>query len=196
MFGRSKPYLIVGLGNPGREYRGNRHNVGFMVLDRLAEKLETSFSKLKMNALTTAVRYGNQRLILVKPQTFMNLSGQAVSSFLRFYKLPLENLMVVYDDVDLPFETLRLRPDGGDAGQKGVRSIIQQLGTDEFPRLRVGIDRPPGRTPVSDYVLQDFSKTEKDTLAFVLDQAVLAALHFVDHGLNSAMTRYNQQSQM
>ena len=196
MFGRSKPYLIVGLGNPGREYRGNRHNVGFMVLDQLAEKLETSFSKLKMNALTTAVRYGNQRLILVKPQTFMNLSGQAVSSFLRFYKLPLENLMVVYDDVDLPFETLRLRPDGGDAGQKGVRSIIQQLGTDEFPRLRVGIDRPPGRTPVSDYVLQDFSKTEKDTLAFVLDQAVLAALHFVDHGLNSAMTRYNQQSQM
>jgi PTH1 family peptidyl-tRNA hydrolase len=196
MFGRSTPYLIVGLGNPGREYRGNRHNVGFMVLDQLAEKLETSFSKLKMNALTTAVRYGNQRLILVKPQTFMNLSGQAVSSFLRFYKLPLENLMVVYDDVDLPFETLRLRPDGGDAGQKGVRSIIQQLGTDEFPRLRVGIDRPPGRTPVSDYVLQDFSKTEKDTLAFVLDQAVLAALHFVDHGLNSAMTRYNQQSQM
>lgn len=196
MFGRSKPYLIVGLGNPGREYRGNRHNVGFMVLDQLAEKLETSFSKLKMNALTTAVRYGNQRLILVKPQTFMNLSGQAVSSFLRFYKLPLENLMVVYDDVDLPFETLRLRPDGGDAGQKGVRSIIQQLGSDEFPRLRVGIDRPPGRTPVSDYVLQDFPKTEKDTLAFVLDQAVLAALHFVDHGLNSAMTRYNQQSQM
>lgn len=196
MFGRSKPYLIVGLGNPGREYRGNRHNVGFMVLDQLAEKLETSFSKLKMNALTTAVRYGNQRLILVKPQTFMNLSGQAVSSFLRFYKLPLENLLVVYDDVDLPFETLRLRPDGGDAGQKGVRSIIQQLGTDEFPRLRVGIDRPPGRTPVSDYVLQDFSKTEKDTLAFVLDQAVLAALHFVDHGLNSAMTRYNQQSQI
>ncbi len=196
MFGRSKPYLIVGLGNPGREYRGNRHNVGFMVLDQLAEKLETSFSKLKMNALTTAVRYGNQRLILVKPQTFMNLSGQAVSSLLRFYKLPLENLLVVYDDVDLPFETLRLRPDGGDAGQKGVRSIIQQLGTDEFPRLRVGIDRPPGRTPVSDYVLQDFSKTEKDTLAFVLDQAVLAALHFVDHGLNSAMTRYNQQSQM
>ncbi|MCJ7734093.1 MAG: aminoacyl-tRNA hydrolase [Anaerolineales bacterium] len=196
MFGRSKPYLIVGLGNPGREYRGNRHNVGFMVLDQLAEKLETSFSKLKMNALTTAVRYGNQRLILVKPQTFMNLSGQAVSSFLRFYKLPLENLLVVYDDVDLPFETLRLRPDGGDAGQKGVRSIIQQLGTDEFPRLRVGIDRPPGRTPVSDYVLQDFSKTEKDTLTFVLDQAVLAALHFVDHGLNSAMTRYNQQSQI
>ncbi|TFG47683.1 MAG: aminoacyl-tRNA hydrolase, partial [Anaerolineales bacterium] len=169
---------------------------GFMVLDQLAEKLETSFSKLKMNALTTAVRYGNQRLILVKPQTFMNLSGQAVSSLLRFYKLPLENLLVVYDDVDLPFETLRLRPDGGDAGQKGVRSIIQQLGSDEFPRLRVGIDRPPGRTPVSDYVLQDFPKTEKDTLAFVLDQAVLAALHFVDHGLNSAMTRYNQQSQM
>ncbi|NQS92604.1 MAG: aminoacyl-tRNA hydrolase [Chloroflexi bacterium] len=195
MFGRSKPYLIVGLGNPGREYQTNRHNVGFMVLDQLAEKLETSFSKVKMNALVTAVRYQNQRLILVKPQTFMNLSGQAVSSFLRFYKLPRENLLVVYDDVDLPFETLRMKPDGGDAGQKGVRSIIQQLGSKEFPRLRVGIDRPPGRTPVSDYVLQDFSKEEKRILPFVLDQAVLAALHFVEHGLNSAMTRYNQQPQ-
>ena len=193
MFRKSKPYLIVGLGNPDREYRGNRHNVGFMVLDRLAARLETSFSRVKMNALTTAVRHGDERLILIKPQTYMNLSGQAVSSFIRFYKLPREHVLVVYDDVDLPFETLRLKPDGGDAGQKGVRSIIQQLGTQEFPRLRVGIGRPPGRTPVSSYVLQDFSGLDKEMLPFVLDQAVSAALHFVDHGLESAMTLYNQQ---
>lgn len=193
MFRRSKPYLIVGLGNPDREFRGNRHNVGFMVLDQLAARLGATFSKIKMNALMTAVRHGDERLILIKPQTFMNLSGQAVSSFVRFYKLPLENLLVVYDDVDLPFESLRLKPNGGDAGQKGVRSIIKNLGTKEFPRLRVGIGRPPGRMPVSAYVLQDFSKSEKELLPFVLDQGASAALHFIDHGLDSAMTLYNQQ---
>ena len=193
MFRRKKPYLIVGLGNPDREYRGNRHNVGFMVLDRLADRLESSFSRVKMNALMTAVRYGDERLILIKPQTFMNLSGQAVSSFARFYKIPRENLLVVYDDVDLPFEVLRLKPDGGDAGQKGVRSIIQQLGSQEFPRLRIGIGRPPGRMPVSSYVLQDFSKPEKDLLPLVLEQGSSAILHYVEHGLDSAMTLYNQQ---
>ncbi len=193
MFRRSKPYLIVGLGNPDREYRGNRHNVGFMVLDRLAARLETSFSRVKMDSLMTAVRWNDERLILIKPQTYMNLSGQSISSFLRFYKLPREHLLVVYDDVDLPFETLRLKPNGGDAGQKGVRSIIQQLGTQEFPRLRVGIGRPPGRTPVSSYVLQDFSGSEKELLPLVLDQASSAVLHFIEHGLESAMTLYNQQ---
>jgi len=192
IFKKSKPYLIVGLGNPGREYSASRHNVGFMVVDRLAEKLETSFRKVKMNALMTALRYNEERLILIKPQTFMNLSGQAVSSYIRFYKLPLENVLVIYDDVDLPFETLRLKPDGGDAGQRGVRSIIQQLGTQSFPRLRVGIDRPPGRMEVSDYVLQNFSAAEKGVLPFVLDVASQAALHFIDQGLNQAMTIYNQ----
>lgn len=193
MFLRKKPYLIVGLGNPDREYLGSRHNVGFMVLDKLATRLETSFSRLKMNALMTAIRYEDERLILIKPQTYMNLSGQAVSSFIRFYKIPRENLLVVYDDVDLPFETLRLKPDGGDAGQKGVRSIIQQLGTQEFPRLRVGIGRPPGRTSVSSYVLQNFSASEEGLLPLVLDQAASAAIHFVEHDLESAMTLYNQR---
>ena len=193
MFRRSKPFLIVGLGNPDREYRGNRHNVGFMALDHLAARLDSSFSRVKMNAMMTAIRYGGERLILIKPQTYMNLSGHAVSSFIRFYKLPRENLLVVYDDADLPFEMLRLKPDGGDAGQKGVRSIIQQLGTQAFPRLRIGIGRPPGRTPVSAYVLQDFSSSEKELLPLILDQAASAILHFVDHGLESAMTLYNQQ---
>ena len=192
IFKKTKPYLIVGLGNPGREYSASRHNVGFMVVDRLAEKLETSFRKAKMNALMTALRYNGERLILIKPQTFMNLSGQAVSSFIRFYKLPLENVLVIYDDVDLPFEILRMKPDGGDAGQRGVRSIIQQLGTKTFPRLRVGIDRPPGRMEVSDYVLQKFSAAENDILPFILDTASEAVLHFIDQGLNQAMTIYNQ----
>ena len=192
MIGRKKPFLIVGLGNPGREYRNNRHNIGFMVLDQLAGKMDTSFSKMKMNALMTAVRYKGQRIILLKPQTFMNLSGKAAASFIRFYKLPLENLLVVYDDVDLPFQTLRMRPNGGDAGQKGVRSIIQELGTKDFPRLRVGINRPPGRMSVSSYVLLNFSDQEVETLPFVLDQAADAILAFVELGLNQAMTTYNQ----
>ena len=192
MIGRKKPFLIFGLGNPGREYRNNRHNIGFMVLDQLAGKLDTSFSKMKMNALMTAVRYKGHRIILLKPQTFMNLSGKAVASFIRFYKLPLENLLVVYDDVDLPFQTLRMRPNGGDAGQKGVRSIIQELGTRDFPRLRVGINRPPGRMSVSSYVLLNFSDKEVETLPFVLAQAADAILAFVELGLNQAMTTYNQ----
>ena len=192
MIGRKKPFLIVGLGNPGREYRNNRHNIGFMVLDQLAGKLDTSFSKMKMNALMTAVRYKGHRIILLKPQTFMNLSGKAAASFIRFYKLPLENLLVVYDDVDLPFQTLRMRPNGGDAGQKGVRSIIKELGTKDFPRLRVGINRPPGRMSVSSYVLLNFSDQEVETLPFVLDQAADAILAFVELGLNQAMTTFNQ----
>ncbi len=192
MIGRKKPFLIVGLGNPGREYRNNRHNIGFMVLDQLAGKMDTSFSKMKMNALMTAVRYKGCRIILLKPQTFMNLSGKAAASFIRFYKLPLENLLVVYDDVDLPFQTLRMRPNGGDAGQKGVRSIIQELGTKDFPRLRVGINRPPGRMSVSSYVLLNFSDQEVETLPFVLDQAADAILAFVELGLNQAMTTFNQ----
>ena len=192
MIGRKKPFLIVGLGNPGREYRNNRHNIGFMVLDQLAGKMDTSFSKMKMNALMTAVRYKGQRIILIKPQTFMNLSGKEAASFIRFYKLPLENLLVVYDDVDLPFQTLRMRPNGGDAGQKGVRSIIKELGTKDFPRLRIGINRPPGRMSVSSYVLLNFSDQEVETLPFVLDQAADAILAFVELGLNQAMTTYNQ----
>ena len=192
MIGRAKPYLIVGLGNPGREYRNNRHNIGFMVLDQLAGRLDSSFSRMKMNALMTSVRYKGQRIILIKPQSFMNLSGKAVASFVRFYKLPLENLLVVYDDVDLPFQILRMKPDGGDAGQKGVRSIIQELGTKKFPRLRLGINRPPGRMSVSSYVLLDFSDQEEEMLPCVFDQAADALLAFVEMGLNQAMTIYNQ----
>ena len=192
MFGRQKPFLVVGLGNPGRENRNNRHNIGFLVLDQLAERLGTSFSRMRMNALQTAVKYKNHRLILIKPQTYMNSSGKAVSSFVRFYKLPLENLLVVYDDVDLPFHTLRMRPDGGDAGQKGVRSIIQELGTQQFPRLRIGINRPPGRMSVSSYVLLDFSEQEAENLPFILNQASDAMLTFVELGLNQAMTTFNQ----
>jgi PTH1 family peptidyl-tRNA hydrolase len=184
-------YLIVGLGNPGRQYRDNRHNVGFMLLDRLAKRLEVDFSRLETKALVTKANYQGARLILAKPQTYMNLSGQAVSSLQRFYKTPLESLLVAYDDVDLELGTLRIRPAGGSAGQKGMKSIIESLGTQEIPRLRLGVGRPPGRISAADYVLQDFSPDELELLEPTLGRGVEAILAFVSEGLEIAMNRYN-----
>jgi PTH1 family peptidyl-tRNA hydrolase len=184
-------FLVVGLGNPGRQYRLNRHNVGFMLIDRLAQRLQVSFSRLESKALVTKAEYQSQRLVLAKPQTYMNLSGQPVGALLRFYKAPLENLIIAYDDVDLPLESLRLRPGGGSAGQKGMASIIERLGTQEFPRLRLGIGRPPGRMEAADYVLQNFSAAESEILALTLDRGVEAVLVFVTQGLVAAMNQYN-----
>jgi PTH1 family peptidyl-tRNA hydrolase len=187
----SSPYLITGLGNPGREYRENRHNAGFMVLDRLAVRLGTTFTRLESKALVTKADYQGQRLVLAKPQTYMNLSGTSVSSLLGFYKIPIENLLVAYDDVDLPLGTLRIRPDGGSAGQKGMVSIIERLGTDNFARLRVGIGRPPGQKDAATYVLENFSSQELEFLSPVIDRATDAVLSFVALGLNAAMNKYN-----
>jgi len=185
------PYLIVGLGNPGRQYQDNRHNVGFMVVDRLAQRLGVSFTRLEQKALVSRADYQGRRLILAKPQTYMNLSGQAVSALVRFYKIPLYHLLVIHDDIDLPFGVLRLRPEGGSGGQKGLQSVIEALGTQEFPRLRIGINRPPGHMEAADYVLQDFSRDEAQALPFVLDRAVEAILAFMTQGIASAMTIYN-----
>ena len=184
-------FLIAGLGNRGREFQNNRHNVGFMLVSHLAERLGVSFSRMQSKALVTKGEYKGKRLILAKPQTYMNLSGQAVAPLVRFYKVPLENLLVAFDDVDLPFGVLRLRPSGGSGGQKGMQSIISTLGTEEFPRLRVGIDRPPGRMEASDYVLQDFSKDQAEALAEILDRGVEAVLTFIDEGLDAAMNKFN-----
>lgn len=184
-------YLIVGLGNPGREYKNNRHNAGFMLLDVLAARLEVTFTRLESKALVTRSRYGESRMILAKPQTYMNNSGQPVSALLRYYKIPLENLLVAYDDVDLDLGTIRLRPSGGAGGQKGMDSIIKRIGSNEFARLRIGISRPPGRMDAADYVLQDFPRSEKEILTQVLDRAAQAALCFVADGLETSMNLYN-----
>jgi peptidyl-tRNA hydrolase, PTH1 family len=187
------PYLLVGLGNPGRQYRATRHNIGFALIDRLAGRLGLTFSRVQFRALVTDTRYQGRRVFLVKPQTYMNESGQAVGALVRFYKIPLENLLVAHDDVDLPFGTLRLRPGGGSAGQKGVESIINHVSTQSFPRLRLGVDRPPGRMLAAAYVLQDFSRAEQEGLPQVLDTAADAALIFVTSGLETAMNQYNGQ---
>lgn len=185
------PYLIVGLGNPGPQYKENRHNVGFMVLDELAKGLGAKFGKLQSNALIAQVKRRETRLILAKPRTFMNNSGAAVGPLLRFYKTPLEKLLVVYDDVDLPFETLRLRASGSSAGQKGMKSIIERLGTQEFARLRMGVGRPKGRMSTPDHVLQDFSRGEKAALPFLLRRAAEAVEDFIHEGIAAAMNKTN-----
>ena len=184
-------FLIVGLGNPGREYRLTRHNIGFMCLDHLADRQGVTFSRVESRALVAKTAYQSNRLVLAKPQTYMNLSGQAVSSLARFYKVPLEHLLVAYDDVDLPLGMLRLRPEGGSAGQKGMQSIIERLGSQDFPRLRLGIGRPPGRMDAASYVLQEFHPGEVDLLAATLERAVDAILTFVTEDLVTAMNRYN-----
>lgn len=184
-------YLIVGLGNPGREYKDNRHNLGFMLVDRLSVRLDARGVKVQSKAIVITTPYNGKKVILAKPQTYMNLSGQSVQGLLRFYKLPLENLLVAHDDLDLPFATLRLRPGGGPGGQNGVASIIHQLGTQDFARLRIGIDRPPGRMDPAAYVLQDFPSSELIGLSQILDRAADAALTWVDEGADKAMNKFN-----
>src|SRR5512140_378642 len=184
-------YLLIGLGNPGREYRDTRHNVGFMLIDRLAVRLDARGMKVQAKAIVTSAVYQERKLILAKPQTYMNLSGHSAQGLLNFYKVPVENMLIAHDDLDIPFGTIRIRPKGGPGGQKGMASTIEQLGTNTFPRLRIGIGRPPGRMDPAAYVLQDFSKEEMKTLSEIIDRAADAALEFVMNGVNAAMNKYN-----
>jgi PTH1 family peptidyl-tRNA hydrolase len=184
-------FLLIGLGNPGREYRDSRHNAGFMLIDRLAVRLNAQGMKVQAKAIVTNAVYEGRKLILAKPQTYMNLSGQSAQGLINFYKLPMENMLVAHDDLDIPFGTIRIRPKGGPGGQGGMASTIQQLGTKDFPRLRIGIGRPPGRMDPSAYVLQNFTRDEMKLLSEVIDRAADAALEFVTNGLNAAMNKYN-----
>jgi PTH1 family peptidyl-tRNA hydrolase len=184
-------YLLLGLGNPGREYVHNRHNIGFMLIDQLSVRINARGIKLQSKAIVTSALYEGNKLILAKPQTYMNLSGQAAQGLAHFYKVPLTQMLVAHDDLDLPFGTIRLRPGGGPGGQKGVASAIERLGTQDFARLRFGIGRPPGRMDPADYVLQDFSGSQQEILGEVLARGVKAALMFVTEGLDRAMNKYN-----
>jgi PTH1 family peptidyl-tRNA hydrolase len=187
--------LIVGLGNPGREYAGNRHNVGFMIADRWAAAHAFAFNKIQHHAIIAQGRRGERpgagRVIVAKPQTFMNDSGRAVGALLRFYKIPVEQLLVIFDDLDLPFGVIRLRADGGAGGHNGMRSIIQQLGGNQFARLRVGIGRPPGRMDPAAFVLQDFGRDETAELDALRDRAGQAIDTFLAAGITAAMNQFN-----
>ncbi len=191
MMNDNAPFLIAGLGNPGSDYRHNRHNVGFMVVDGLASALGAPIQRVEMRALVGKGLLDGSRVILAKPQTYMNKSGQSVAPLARFYKVPLEHILVIHDDLDLPFGSLRLRPLGGTGGQKGMESIVSQLGTREFPRMRVGIGRPPGRMDPADYVLHNFNPDEQEMLPELLERAVEAVRSFILEGIEMAMNRFN-----
>ena len=184
-------YLIVGLGNPGLKYAANRHNVGFRCLDRVAAALELSFDKQQKQARVALGSLGDRRVILAQPQTYMNDSGRAVAPLARFYKVPTARLLVVYDDLDLPLGALRIRPEGGSGGHRGMRSIIEQLGGQDFARIRIGIGRPPGRMDPAAYVLRDFCSEETPFLDEVLARAAAAVDTWVTDGVEAAMNRYN-----
>jgi PTH1 family peptidyl-tRNA hydrolase len=186
------PYLIAGLGNPGLQYAANRHNVGFRCVERLAARNDLAFDKRQKRARVASGIVHEWRVILVKPQTFMNESGRSVVPLAHFYKVPPERLLVVYDDLDLPLGALRMRPEGGSGGHKGMRSIAEHLGGRNFPRLRIGIGRPPGRMDPAAYVLQDFSAEEGPLLDETLERAVTAIELWLREGVEAAMSQYNR----
>lgn len=163
--------LIAGLGNPGSRFEGNRHNIGYQAVDELADTFRLTFSRTEHDALTAHGTIADERVILSKPQTFMNESGKAVQALTSYYKIPPERLLVIYDDLDLPLGTVRFRQEGSSGGHRGVQSIINRLSTRQFPRLRLGIGRPPGRMDPAAYVLQDFSEDEEPVMWDVLRMA-------------------------
>jgi PTH1 family peptidyl-tRNA hydrolase len=185
--------LVVGLGNPGDEYALHRHNIGFQIVDALAQAHGLAFARQKgAKAQVAEGQIDGQPVLLAKPQTFMNASGQTVGRLRRRAEIPLENLLVVYDDLDLELGRLRLRPEGGSGGHKGMRSIIQVLGGQSFPRLRVGIDRPPGRMDPADYVLRPFDRAQKPLVAIATQRAVAAIECWLAAGIVAAMDEFNR----
>jgi len=186
-----EPFIIFGLGNPGREYERTRHNIGFIAVDKLSITWKIDLSRVRYKSLTGEGKFNGNKIILVKPLTFMNRSGNAVRSFMNFYKITPERMLVIHDDLDLPFGSLRLRSNGGSAGQRGMASIISAIGTDSFARLRLGIGRPPGRMDAADYVLQKFNNKDQEDLDFVMSAVVGAVETLIKEGIDKAMTQYN-----
>ncbi|MEK0155418.1 aminoacyl-tRNA hydrolase [Arthrobacter oryzae] len=186
-------WLIVGLGNPGAEYSNNRHNVGQMVLDELARRAGGSFKvhKARAHVLEGRLGIGGPRVVLAKPMSYMNVSGGPVSALAKFYDIDPEHVVAVHDEIDIPFNTVKLKIGGGEGGHNGLRDISKALATKEYLRVRVGVGRPPGRMDTADFVLKDFATTEKKELPFLLDDAADAVETVVRDGLAAAQQKYH-----
>jgi PTH1 family peptidyl-tRNA hydrolase len=184
-------FLVVGLGNPGPRYAGTRHNAGFLVVDLLAERLGGSFKAHKGRADVVEGRLAGAPVVLAKPKSYMNESGGPVVSIARFFKVPPERIVVVHDELDLPYGALRLKRGGGDGGHNGLRSTTSALGSKEYLRVRFGIGRPPGRQDPADFVLKEFSALERKELDFLVDRAADAVESLVRDGLEKAQNAYN-----
>ena len=194
MFGSQKEdaWLIVGLGNPGREYEKTRHNCGFRAVDLLAQQLGCKVDRLKFQGLYGQTEYGGKKLFLLKPQTYMNLSGRSVLQLSAFFHIPPQRIIVMFDDISLEPGRLRVRPDGSAGGHNGIKSIIQELGSSDFPRVKIGVGaKPHPDYDLADWVLSTFSAQEEKALAVALDNAAKAALTILDSGVSEAANRYN-----
>ena len=191
MAGGEKMKIIVGLGNPGRRYENTRHNAGFMVIDELSKKYGILIDKEEFQGLTGRGEIAGNKVMLVKPQTFMNLSGECVSELLRFYKIPEEDLIVIYDDIDIAFEKIRVRRKGHSGSHNGMRNIIALLQSEDFPRVRVGTNQPEVGMMLADYVLKKLDKEEKEKMKQGVSLAVSAIEEILKNGCESAMNLYN-----
>lgn len=182
-------YIIAGLGNPGKEYDGTRHNIGFLAVDEIAKKLDIDVCKLKFKSLIGEGIYKGEKVILQKPQTFMNLSGEAIYDIVNFYKIPLKNVIVIYDDKDLDVGKIRIRKKGSSGGHNGMKSIIYILNSEEFPRIRIGIGKPEG--DLISHVLGKFNDYDKKMVYNAVLKAADAALDIIESGIEMAMSRFN-----
>jgi PTH1 family peptidyl-tRNA hydrolase len=188
----SGPHVIVGLGNPGPSYAGNRHNVGFQVVDLIAEQQRERFKAGPRRLADVAeTRLGGERIVLAKPRSYMNDSGGAVKAVLAFYKVSPDQLIVVHDELDIAFGAIRLKIGGGAGGHNGIRSIDASLGTRDYARVRVGIGRPPGRMAAADFVLRDFSPAERKELPLLRERAVVATLMLLERGLEATQNMFH-----
>jgi len=192
-----QPWLIVGLGNPGAQYERTRHNIGQLVVDELARRASATFKSHKTNARVAEGRIvpGGPRLVLAKPNTYMNTSGGPVSQLVRFYSVQPDRLIVVHDELDIPFDTIKLKTGGGHGGHNGVRDIASALRTPEFTRVRVGVGRPPGRTDAADHVLSPFTSAQRDALPVLVSDAADAVELVTTDGLLTAQQKYHGRSQ-
>lgn len=189
---KEEAWLIVGLGNPGREYERSRHNCGFRALDRLAEKLGCKVDKLKFQGLYAQTAYNGKKLFLLKPMTYMNLSGLSVLQLSAYFHIPPQRIIVLFDDISLPPGRLRVRGDGSAGGHNGIKSIIQELGSQEFPRVKIGVGgKPTPEYDLANWVLGSFSSSDEKAMAFSLDTAGDAALTIVQAGVSEAANRFN-----
>lgn len=186
-------YIVIGLGNPGKKYENTRHNVGFMVIDKLAETYGISISKLKFKALIGEGKIGTKKVVLVKPQTYMNLSGEAVREIFNFYKEEPEKLLLIYDDLDTVLGNIRIRKKGSAGTHNGMRSVVSQLGFSDFPRIRIGIGSN-GEKEIVDFVIGNFSKDEKKKIDEVISNVVKATECFVENDIDLAMNKYNKKA--
>ena len=190
--GAQQRWLVVGLGNPGPRYAATRHNVGFAIVELLAARVGGRFKAHRGRCDVVETRLSGQPVVLAKPKSYMNESGGPVVAISRFYKVPLDRLVLVHDDLDLPFGTLRLKRGGGDGGHNGLRSATAALGSREYVRVRFGIGRPPGRQDPADYVLREFTSAERKELPFLVDRAADAVEALVADGLDAAQNEFNE----